>query len=99
MVKLSKVFVAGGFPSITYISRDEYKLESTMRDYLDARYKLLSISGLTKSGKTVLVRNVIPKQDSIWVPGGQVSNLESFWEIVLEKTDGYLSFSQTTNES
>lgn len=99
MLKLSDVFVAGGFPSITYISRDEYNLESTMQDYLDARYKLLSISGSTKSGKTVLVRKTIPKQDSFWIPGGQVSDLNSFWEVVLEKTGGYTSLSETTTEN
>jgi hypothetical protein len=98
-VNLSEVFVAGGFPSITYISRDEYQLESTMADYLDARYKLLSISGSTKSGKTVLVRKTIPKQRSFWIPGGQVSDLNSFWEIVLEKTGGYTSISETTSEN
>lgn len=99
MVILSEVFVAGGFPSVTYISRDEYQLESTMEDYLDARYKLLSISGSTKSGKTVLVRKTIPKQSSFWIPGGQVSDLNSFWGIVLEKTGGYTSLSETTNEN
>lgn len=99
MVRLSEVFVAGGFPSITYISRDEYKLESTMEDYLDTRYKLLSISGSTKSGKTVLVRRTIPTQSSFWIPGGQVSDLNSFWEIVLEKTGGYTSIGETTSEN
>jgi len=99
VVRLSEVFVAGGLPSITYISRDEYNLESTMQDYLDARYKLLSVSGLTKSGKTVLVRRTIPKQDSFWIPGGQVSDLNSFWEIVLEKTGGYTSLSETISEN
>ncbi|MBD2328637.1 hypothetical protein [Alkalinema sp. FACHB-956] len=99
MVRLSDVFVAGGFPSITYISRDEYQLESTVEDYLDARYKLLSISGSTKSGKTVLVRKIVPKQSSFWIPGGQVSDLNSFWGIVLEKTGGYTSLSETTNEN
>ncbi|NUN63557.1 hypothetical protein HCU40_02070 [Pseudanabaena biceps] len=99
MVKLSDVFVAGGFPSITYIARDEYQLESTMEDYLDARYKLLSISGSTKSGKTVLVRKTIPKRDSFWISGGQVIDLNSFWEMVLEKTGGYTSLSETTSNN
>lgn len=99
MVRLNEVFVAGGFPRITYIPRDEYKLEAKMKDYLDTKYKLLSISGLTKSGKTVLVRNVIPKEEGIWIPGGQISDLNSFWQLILEKTGGYLSFSKTTNES
>jgi len=99
MLKLSDVFVAGGFPDVTYISRNEYQLESTIEDYLDSRYKLLSISGATKSGKTVLVRKIIPKKSSFWISGGQISDLNSFWEIVLEKTGGYTSFSETINEN
>jgi hypothetical protein len=98
-VRLSDVFVAGGLPVITYISRDEYSLESAMQDYLDARYKLLSISGSTKSGKTVLVRRTIPKQEGFWIPGGQVNDLNSFWEIVLEKTGGYTSLNETHSEN
>jgi hypothetical protein len=31
-----------------------------LRDYLDERFKVLSLSGPTKSGKTVLVRRVAP---------------------------------------
>lgn len=99
MLRLSDVFVAGGFPDVTYISRNEYQLESTIEDYLDSRYKLLSISGATKFGKTVLVRKIIPKKSSFWISGGQISDLNSFWEIVLEKTGGYTSFSETINEN
>lgn len=99
MVRLSQVFVAGGFPSITYISRDEYQLESTIEDYLEDRHKLLSISGSTKSGKTVLVRKIVPGESSFLVQGGQVNDLSSFWEIVLEKTGGYTSVSETTSKN
>jgi hypothetical protein len=99
MVRSSDVFIAGGFPKITYISRDEYQLESTIVDYLDARHKLLSISGSTKSGKTVLVVKILPKQSSFWIPGGLVEDLNSFWGIVLEKTGGYTSISDTTSEN
>ena len=99
MVKSSDVFIAGGFPKITYISRDEYHLESTIVDYLDTRHKILSISGSTKSGKTVLVVKILPKQSSFWIPGGLVKDLNSFWGIVLEKTGGYTSISDTTTEN
>ena len=99
MARLNEVFVAGGLPSITYISRNEYDLESTMKDYIDALYKLLSISGSTKSGKTVLVRKTIPKQDSFWISGGQVADLNGFWELVLEETGGYTSLSETVSEN
>jgi hypothetical protein len=99
MVKSSDVFIAGGFPAITYISRDEYQLESTIVDYLDARHKILSISGSTKSGKTVLVLKILPKGSCFWIAGGQVKDLNSFWEIVLGKTGAYTSISDTTTEN
>ena len=99
MMKLSQVFVAGGLPSITYISRDEYHLESTIEDYLEDRYKLLSISGSTKSGKTVLVRKIVQTGDSFLVQGGEVNDLNNFWEIVLGQTGGYTSISETRSKN
>jgi len=45
---VGKVFVPGGLPSITYNPRDSLKLEERVRDYLDERHKILSISGPTK---------------------------------------------------
>lgn len=89
--------MAGGFPSITYVPRDEYKLESTIEDYLDDRHKLLSISGSTKSGKTVLVCKIVPEKSSFLVQGGQVNDLNSFWQIILEETGGCTSLSETTS--
>ncbi|WP_156372841.1 hypothetical protein [Deinococcus sp. Leaf326] len=58
---LRNVFVAGGEPSLTYNPRENLSLEEKIRDYLEERSRILSISGPTKSGKTVLVRRIIPK--------------------------------------
>jgi hypothetical protein len=99
MVRLSKVFVAGGFPSITYISRNEYQLESKIKDYLEEEGKLLSIFGSTKSGKTVLVHKIVPEESCFMVQGGQVTDLDSFWQIVLEQTGGYTALSETTSKN
>jgi hypothetical protein len=84
-LRTSDVFVAGGQPTVTYNPRSKLNLDYEVRKYLDTRYKVLSISGPTKNGKTVLVRRVIPKGQGIWVSGGQVDSIEAFWNIVRDQ--------------
>ncbi len=62
-VRMSKVFVPGGFPTITYIDRREKQLEGRVASAKDNLAKLVVVTGATKSGKTVLVDKVFP-QDS-----------------------------------
>ena len=88
MARLSEVFVAGGQPTATYVPRIKFKLEERIRIYLETRYKILSISGATKTGKTVLVRSVVPRDESIWLSGGQITNIDSFWDLILVQLDG-----------
>jgi integrase len=47
MVRVGEVFVPGGLPKITYNPRKDLKLEQRVRDYLDERHKILSLSGPT----------------------------------------------------
>jgi predicted ATP-dependent Lon-type protease len=75
-MRVGEVFVPGGFPEVTYVPRDELQLEERVRDYLDERFKVLSLSGPTKSGKTVLVKRVVP--NAIWVSGGEISSATDF---------------------
>lgn len=83
MTKISEVFVPGGLPKITYSAREPLRLESRVRDYLDTRHKMLSLSGPTKSGKTVLLKTVLPP--ATWVSGGSVKIGDDFWEAVVDR--------------
>jgi hypothetical protein len=76
-VRVGEVFIAGGQPTVTYNPREELALERRVSDYLAERYRVLSVSGPTKAGKTVLLRRVV--QDGIWVPGGDIHSLNDFW--------------------
>jgi hypothetical protein len=87
MPNVGQVFVPGGLPSYTYVPRDELNLERTVRDYLDERHRILSLSGPTKSGKTVLLRKVV--ENGIWVSGGHVESVNDFWALVLDNLGGY----------
>lgn len=91
MPRVSEVFVAGGEPKLTYNPRSNLFLEDSIRSYLDDRYQLLSVSGPTKFGKTVLVKRIIPNTAGIWVSGGQIETINQLWEHVLEQLGGHTS--------
>lgn len=75
MVRASQVFIPGGQPTFTYNPRAELRLEDRLAEYLDDPHKLLSVSGPTKSGKTVLVRTLLPEDKSVWISGGTVGQV------------------------
>ncbi len=78
--KLGKVFVAGGVPEITYVRREELGLETKLQRSLSEKYQIICVTGPTKSGKSVLCSRVLSDRESVWVQGGQVSDVESFWQ-------------------
>jgi hypothetical protein len=98
IVKASDIFIAGGEPNVTYNPRKDLLLEEQLDEYLDTGYKLLSITGPTKSGKTVLSRKIIPQIKGIWVPGGQVDNENDFWSIINDKLMVYTQYSSEDSE-
>ena len=79
------VFVAGGMPTLTYVGRSDLNLEKELRSELNEGFKVISITGPTKSGKTVLVRHVLGKERSITVNGGQVESSADLWADLLSK--------------
>jgi hypothetical protein len=82
-----EVFVVGGLPRVTYVAREALELERRLREYLDERYKILSLAGPTKSGKTVLVRHLVP--DAVELPGAGIDSIETFWATLVDELGGY----------
>ena len=99
IVKYSDVFVPGGFPTYTYNPRDERRLQNKLKSTENNLCKLMMVTGPTKSGKTVLVDKVFPREESIWIDGGSVSNEDMFWEQILEALDEYTETGVEENES
>src|SRR5437899_2482302 len=77
-----KVFVPGGQPTITYISRDHLQLERHVRRAISQPHSFASITGPSKSGKTVLCRNVLGDRQFVWIEGGQITPLDNIWRKV-----------------
>jgi len=86
--KTSKVFVPGGMPQLTYVPREAIELESRLSDAVENLHKLITVTGQTKSGKTVLVNRVLPRAnagENIWIDGGSISGENDFWTQALEE--------------
>jgi hypothetical protein len=84
ITKTQNVFVAGGMPSVTYVDRVALDLERKLRTEIRDGYKVICVTGPTKSGKTVLTRHVLGRERSALVNGGQVGSGEEFWNLLLQ---------------
>ena len=102
--KSSHVFVPGGMPQHTYVARSERNLENKLRSATDNLCKLVTITGATKSGKTVLTNKVFPRNDKgLWIDGGTIGEENDLWNYILTEIHGYtdleLEKSQDTTSS
>lgn len=86
-MKATEVFISGGLPTVTYNPRTHLELEKKLIDYIDTGYKLISVTGPTKSGKTVLCTKLIPQEKCVFLSGGAISNENDFWESILNELD------------
>ena len=87
-IKYTDVFVPGGLPTYTYNPRESRRLEDSIRG-VTSNFKLLVITGPTKSGKTVLVNNVFPREENLWIDGGSINTEDNFWEQIVSGLGGY----------
>lgn len=87
MLRYTDVFVPGGFPEHTYHSRTSLNLENKLKEVFDRLNKLVVVTGHTKSGKTVLVRKIIPREEGVWIDGGTIGSQEDFWGFLAEQLE------------
>lgn len=81
------IFVPGGYPPYTYNPRTTLSLEQHVESVLHNLCKLVVVTGHTKSGKTVLVQKILPRDQAIWVDGGSAVDEDEFWTIVIDQLD------------
>lgn len=96
MLRYQDIFVPGGFPRHTYNPRVELKLEQKLAESKDNLCKLVTVTGQTKSGKTVLARKMLPPEEALWIDGGIVSAEDDFWFSIIEQLE---LFQVTAKES
>lgn len=99
-LRANQVFVPGGMPQHTYVARTERELETKLRGVADNLCKLATLTGSTKSGKTVLANRVFPRTtgENIWIDGGTVKTENDLWSQILAELDGY-SVTESSEQS
>jgi hypothetical protein len=93
--KSTEVFVPGSYPEHTYVEREGDQLESVLRDALDTPGQVVSLSGPSKSGKTVLVEKVVGKDLLISLSGASLRSADQVWDKALDWMDVPTSTSRT----
>jgi len=81
--KISEIFTPNDTPTITYVGRADLRLEEDMSAFLALPKMVLSISGPSKSGKTVLIKKVLNEDSIIPVIGSGISTAEDLWSRAL----------------
>ena len=90
-MRYTDIFVPGGFPIHTYNPRKDQKLEERLEEGKNNLCKLITITGQTKSGKTVLTKKKYPRESSIWIDGGSIKTEEDFWNVLIDQLEYYQS--------
>ena len=86
-LKATEVFTPGAFPTYTYVERPGERLEQLLQDALATPGQVVSISGPSKSGKTVLVEKVVGRDNLITVTGAGIKEPDDLWDRVLNWMD------------
>ncbi len=87
-LRVGEVFVVGGTPTYTYIDRTESGMADQFCDAMDDGGKIITISGPTKSGKTVFSKQMLANTCQVRIPGGSVTTAEDVWTAVVHRLDG-----------
>lgn len=96
MAKVVEVFTPNDLPTFTYVDRATHKFEERLRDALAIPKMIVSLSGPSKSGKTVLVNKVIERDNLIQLSGASIRSAPDLWSKVLSWMDVPTEHVETT---
>lgn len=83
-MRATDIFIPGSFPTETYIQRSDEDYEKALRDAISVDGMVTSLSGPSKSGKTVLVEKVVGRDYLISISGARIKTTEDLWDAVLD---------------
>ena len=99
MPRATEVFTPNDVPTFTYVDRSEHKFEDRLREAFTVPKMIISLSGPSKSGKTVLVNKVVEKDNLITVSGASIKSAADLWTRVLAWMEGPVSRTETAGRS
>lgn len=98
-MKAKDVFTPGRFPTVTFVDDHLIEKKQQLFDTLDAGSMLVSISGPSKSGKTVFVEQCLGKENLIQITGAGVKAPADLWVRVFDLIGTPISKSTTSSTS
>lgn len=84
-LRAREVFTPAAKPSHTYINREHLNLEFKLLDALETTGVIVSVTGPSKSGKTVLCESVVGTRGLFLITGGGIQSERDFWARIRSK--------------
>lgn len=98
-MKATEVFTPSEQPTHTYVERFSDAPEQQLRNALSIPNMAISLSGPSKTGKTVLVRKVLSDEHLINVSGASLQVVDDLWKGVLDWMDVPASITTTSGST
>jgi len=86
-MRVEKVFTPSGYPDHTYVKQEEKSLEDDITRGIHTPGEIVSLSGPSKSGKTVLVQRVTDENSLIIIQGSGINSPQDLWDAVIDELD------------
>ena len=83
-MRASEVFTPGKLPEVTYIDDHLKERAKILNDALESGAAVISLSGPSKSGKTVFIEKTIGKDRLIQVTGAGITTSNKLWDRVFD---------------
>ena len=86
-MEVHDVFTPGDYPEYTYVERGQGEHEQNLEFQLRGSASIISLSGPSKSGKSMLLNNVVNKLDYslVSIHGSNIDTVEDLWTNVLDE--------------
>lgn len=98
-MKATQVFTPGKEPGVTYIDDHLQEHARVLRDALEVGAAVISLSGPSKSGKTVFIEKIVGPAALVPVTGAGVTSSKVLWDRVFHVIGTPTSKSVTTTEA
>lgn len=98
-MKTKDVFTPGRFPTHTYVDDHLQEKSQQLHDALDDGSMLVSISGPSKSGKTVFVEHLLGRENLIEVTGAGIRSTGDIWVRVFDINGTPISHTTSTGQT
>jgi hypothetical protein len=95
VARVIAVFTPNDIPTFTYVDRPTQNFEQRLERAFQVPKMIISISGPSKSGKTVLVKKVIEEDNLIPISGASVRSADELWSKVLGWMESPIGVSET----